>query len=187
MVILNHDQPQKQVPLPRSQVLNQVLNHDPQLHLFIRQLQGQTPFRCLTEADLQRPLRIYIGANKPSNNEPCESSLKARFPDLYTGKSHIDCFHFCQQCENHFETARATGTNRTSFAASSSLGPSATAEPSTKSAITQRTTSPSSGRDSKPFHKRTLANQDPLLTASGVNSGRTPSTSWKRFETEPHT
>ena len=29
----------------------------------------------------------------------------------------MDCYHFCQQCEDHFETAEATGTSRTLFAA----------------------------------------------------------------------
>ena len=37
---------------------------------------------------------------------------------MYYDKSHIDCYHFHQQCEDHFETAGATGTNRTPFAAS---------------------------------------------------------------------
>ena len=69
-----------------------------------------------TEADLQRLLRICMGAKGPSNDELRESPLKTRFPDLYTEKSQMDCFHFCQQCEDHFETARATGTKLTSFA-----------------------------------------------------------------------
>ena len=29
----------------------------------------------------------------------------------------MDCYHFCQQCENYFETSGATGMNRTPFAA----------------------------------------------------------------------
>lgn len=49
---------------------------------------------------------------------PPQRSLKAWFPDLYFGKSHMDCYHFCQQCEDHFDTARATGPNRTPFASS---------------------------------------------------------------------
>lgn len=50
--------------------------------------------------------------------EPRERPLKAKVPDVYYGRSHMDCFHFCQQCEDHFETAGATGANRTPFAAS---------------------------------------------------------------------
>ena len=30
----------------------------------------------------------------------------------------MECYHFCQQCEDHFETSGATGMNRTLFAAS---------------------------------------------------------------------
>lgn len=66
---------------------------------------GPAPAVTYTEADLQRLLRICMAAKGPSNDEPRESPLKARFPDRYSGKSHMDCFHFCQQCEDHFETA----------------------------------------------------------------------------------
>ena len=45
-------------------------------------------------------------------------SFKARTPETYWGKSHMECYHFCQQCEDHFETSGATGMNRTPFAAS---------------------------------------------------------------------
>ena len=50
--------------------------------------------------------------------EPRERPLKARTPETYWGKSHMECYHFCQQCEDHFETSGATGMNRTPFAAS---------------------------------------------------------------------
>ena len=49
--------------------------------------------------------------------EPRERPLKARTPETYSGKSHMDCYHFCQQCEDYFETSGATGINRTPFAA----------------------------------------------------------------------
>ena len=45
-------------------------------------------------------------------------TLKTKVPEVYYGKSIIDCYHFCQQCEDHFETAGATGFNWTFFAAS---------------------------------------------------------------------
>ena len=50
--------------------------------------------------------------------EPRERPLKARTPETYWGKSHMECYHFCQQCEDHFETSGATGMNRTPFVAS---------------------------------------------------------------------
>lgn len=60
---------------------------------------------------LQAQSQAHAGA-------PRERSLQARFPDLYYGKSHMDCYQLCQQCEDHFETAGATGSNRVPFAAS---------------------------------------------------------------------
>ena len=50
--------------------------------------------------------------------EPEEQPLKARFSDLYFGKSHLDCYRFCQQCKDYFDIARANGENYTPFAAS---------------------------------------------------------------------
>ena len=50
--------------------------------------------------------------------EPRKGQLKARFPDLYYGKSHMECYYFCQQCKDHFDIAGATGSNRILFAAS---------------------------------------------------------------------
>ena len=37
--------------------------------------------------------------------------------DLYYGNSHLECYYFCQQCEDHFETAGAKGHKRVAFAA----------------------------------------------------------------------
>ena len=47
--------------------------------------------------------------------KPQKSSLKARTLEIYWGKSHIECYHFCQQCKNYFETFGAIGTNYTLF------------------------------------------------------------------------
>ena len=49
--------------------------------------------------------------------KPRERPLKARTPKTYSGKSHIDCYHFCQQCEDYFETSGTTRMNHTPFAA----------------------------------------------------------------------
>ena len=50
--------------------------------------------------------------------EPQKQPLKARSPETYSEKFHIDCYHFCQQCEDHFKTSDATGMNRILFVAS---------------------------------------------------------------------
>ena len=67
-------------------------------------------------------MKAYLEAQVPGRTEvdpePREQPLKARFPDLYYGNSHMDCYRFCQQCEDHFETAGAKGPNRIPFAAS---------------------------------------------------------------------
>ena len=60
--------------------------------------------------------RPPISAQAPALVEPKEQSVKARFLDLYFGKSHLDCYWFCQQYQDHFDTARANRDNRTPFA-----------------------------------------------------------------------
>ena len=49
--------------------------------------------------------------------EPQERPLKARTPETYFGKSYMDCYYFCQQCEDYFETSVPIGMNYTPFAA----------------------------------------------------------------------
>ena len=62
---------------------------------------------------------LQAQANRLEQQGPRERPLKARFPDLYFGKSHMECYYFCQECEDHFDTAGATGPNRTPFAVGS--------------------------------------------------------------------
>ncbi len=52
-----------------------------------------------------------------SREDVSDKPLKARNPDLYYGNSHMECYYFCQQCEDHFETAGAKGHKRVPFAA----------------------------------------------------------------------
>lgn len=47
------------------------------------------------EAELQRFLMVFMGAKGPSNNK-FHSILNFCFLDLYSGKSHLDCYSFCQ-------------------------------------------------------------------------------------------
>ena len=63
-------------------------------------------------------MRAYLESNQGPKQLPAEreQSLKAKVPEVYYGKSHMDCYHFCQQCEDHFKIAGATGNNRTPFA-----------------------------------------------------------------------
>ena len=78
-----------------------------------------------TDKDLQRATKLALKSFVKSqehgqlqaNSAPCEQPFKARFSDLYYRNSHLDCYWFCQQCEDHFETAGANGPNQVPFAA----------------------------------------------------------------------
>ena len=81
-----------------------------------------TPVPSATEEVCQQLMKTYAAIVKlleqNHGSSPCEQPLKARFPDLYYGNLHIDCYRFCQQCEDHFETVGASGPNRIPFTAS---------------------------------------------------------------------
>ena len=64
-------------------------------------------------------MRAYLELNQGLRQPPAERerSFKAKVSEMYYDKSHINCYHFCQQCKDYFETVGATGTNWTLFAA----------------------------------------------------------------------
>ena len=63
-------------------------------------------------------MKIFLETTQARNQlEPEECLFKARIPETYSEKSHIDCYHFCQQYEDYFETSGATEMNRTFFVA----------------------------------------------------------------------
>ena len=114
--------------------------------------------------------------------EPQERPLKARTSETYSRKSHMDCYHFCQQYEDYFETSGATGMNRTPFAATF-----------LRDAISLRWTyhkrrhecaTPITWSEFKAFFRKDFGVPRPLLTVSGVSLGGTPNTSWKKLKTE---
>ncbi len=49
--------------------------------------------------------------------ENTDKPLKPRNPDLYYNNSHIECYYFCQQCEDHFKIAGLLGHKRVPFTA----------------------------------------------------------------------
>ena len=58
-------------------------------------------------------MKAYLESNQGPSRLPAEreQSFKAKVLDVYYGKLHMDCYHFCQQCKDHFETARGTGVS----------------------------------------------------------------------------
>ena len=73
-----------------------------------------------TDANFHQFMKVFIDTQRCSktHKEPWKSPFKACFPNLYYGKSHMDYYQFCQQCEDHYETAGTTGPNRVLFTAS---------------------------------------------------------------------
>ena len=85
------------------------------------------PFVPLISEDLfTKFMKVFMEttqAQAQALTEPRERLLKAKTPETYSGKSHMDCYYFCQQCEDYFETLDATGMNCTLFAATFLHGP----------------------------------------------------------------
>ena len=71
--------------------------------------------------DLQRIFKAVLETQAPvpasAVSETPRKKLKTRSLDVYHGKSYMDYYNFCQQCEDYFATARATGPTRILFAA----------------------------------------------------------------------
>ena len=71
-------------------------------------------------------IKAYLEGQVPGqieiDSEPHKQLLKARFPDLYYGNSHMDCYWFCYQYKDHFETALAKEPKGIPFAALFLLG-----------------------------------------------------------------
>ena len=63
------------------------------------------------------PVPAPVVAAAPQSESRRKRPLKARFPDIYQGKTHLECYNFFQQCKDHFATAGATSPNRVLFAA----------------------------------------------------------------------
>ena len=78
---------------------------------------AESPVAKYTEEDLQKILRTALEAQAPPSDGPREKPLKARLPDVYRSKSHMEYYNFCRQCEDHFAIAGAKGPNRIPFAA----------------------------------------------------------------------
>ena len=76
-----------------------------------------TPAPVASDELFKKFMKAYLETNQGPKQPERERNLKAKVPEVYYGKSHMDCYHFCQQCEDHFETVGATGFNRTPFAA----------------------------------------------------------------------
>ena len=75
------------------------------------------PTPAATDELFKTFIKAYLKSNQGSRQllAECKQTLKAKGPEVYYGKLHMDCYHFCKQCEIYFETVRATRANRTLF------------------------------------------------------------------------
>ena len=77
-----------------------------------------------TDENLQKAIKLalelFVKGQKhgQANSAPRNRALKARNPDLYYRSSHMECYYFCQQCEDYFDTPGAKGYKRVPFATS---------------------------------------------------------------------
>ena len=64
-------------------------------------------------------MKAYLETNQGPRQPPTErkQTFKVKVPEVYYGKSYMDCYHFCQQYDDNFKTAGAIEANRTLFAA----------------------------------------------------------------------
>ena len=61
--------------------------------------------------------QVFIAPNTKIREDILDKLLKPRNLDLCYGNSHMECYYFCQQCEDHFEVTRLLGHKRVPFAA----------------------------------------------------------------------
>ncbi len=69
---------------------------------------------CYSQQNLDRIIQTFLQVSKGGSG----AKLKAKTPDVYRNRSHMECYNFCQQCEEHFATCGAIRPNRNPFAAS---------------------------------------------------------------------
>ncbi len=70
-----------------------------------------------SQQDLDRIIQTFLYISKKGSGD----KVKAKTPDVYHGRFHMERYNFCQQCEDHFATCKATcgaiGLNQIPFAA----------------------------------------------------------------------
>ncbi len=70
---------------------------------------------CIEKVRNQAPTVSAVPAAEARNDT--DRPLKPRNPNLYYGHLHMECYYFCQECEDHFEVAGSLGHKRVPFAA----------------------------------------------------------------------
>ena len=77
----------------------------------------QRIFRTVLDFRFPAPVLAPIVAAALHYKVLHERLIKARFLDIYWGKTHLEYYNFFQQYKDHFATSGTTGPNRVPFAA----------------------------------------------------------------------
>ena len=97
-------------------------NNTPTLSLAVSWTLTPVSAPTFTPLSTDELFKQFMKAYLESNQRPSQllaerkQTLKAKVLNVYYGKLYIDCYYFCHQCEDYFETFWATRTNRTPFA-----------------------------------------------------------------------
>ncbi len=71
---------------------------------------------CIEKVRAQAPAALTAPAPDVKARDGTDRPLKPRNPDLYYGNLHMECYYFCQQCEDNFEVAGSLGHKLVLFA-----------------------------------------------------------------------
>ena len=74
-------------------------------------------FKTILDSRLPALIPVPVVTVNPQSEGSRERSLKAWFPNIYQGKTFLECYNFFQQCKDHFATSGATSLNQVPFAA----------------------------------------------------------------------
>ena len=68
---------------------------------------------CIERVRDQAPIAL----NAEAREDALDRLLKPQNPNIYYGYLHMECYYFCQQCEDHFEIAGSLGYKHVPFVA----------------------------------------------------------------------
>ena len=102
-------------------------SHDPNPTVALLVVSALTFVAQYLEDNLQQIFKIVIDSRSfvlppalvpalQQYKSSCERPLKARFANVYWGKTHLEYYNFFQQCEDNFAISRAKDQNWVSFA-----------------------------------------------------------------------
>ena len=100
----------------RSKIISSIPNIEGRNEFLVLEFSLPPPLseRLYIEEEFQKIIWIVLEPQHPTPvlSAPSRTRkrlLKTRVLDMYYDKSHIECYNFCQQCEDHFAIAEATG------------------------------------------------------------------------------